>query len=118
MPHLRPYIIEIDSIPSTNKEALRLAQLGAAQGTCVIAREQTQGRGRESRRWESPLDAGLYFSIVLRPTVDARHWALIALLGAVAVHDTLEHLFELSCDIKWPNDILCNGKKLCGILAE
>lgn len=113
-----PTILRFDSLPSTNTEAARQASLGAREGLCVVAREQTAGRGRRERAWVSPKDAGLYFSVVLRPRTDAREWPLITLAAAVAARDALEESCELQTDIKWPNDLLASGRKLCGILAE
>jgi BirA family biotin operon repressor/biotin-[acetyl-CoA-carboxylase] ligase len=115
---IQPIIVRFDSIDSTNSEASRQAKLGAPEGLCIIAREQTAGRGREQRVWLSPPDTGLYFSIVLRPAKEMRHWPLITLMTAVAVHDALKSAFEIACDIKWPNDIYCRGLKISGILAE
>src|SRR5919112_996561 len=115
---LTPTILRFDSLPSTNTEAARQASLGAAEGLCVVAREQTAGRGRRERAWVSPKDAGLYFSVVLRPRLDAREWPLITLAAAVAARDALEEACALSADIKWPNDLLARGRKLCGILAD
>lgn len=91
---------------------------GAAEGTCIVAREQTRGRGRQQRVWVSPPDAGLYFSILLRPRLDASRWPLITLMAAVAVTDALAEACALAVDIKWPNDIFVNERKLGGILAE
>jgi len=113
-----PTIMRFDSLPSTNTEAARQASLGAREGLCVVAREQTAGRGRRERAWVSPKDSGLYFSVVLRPRTDARRWPLITLAAAVAARDALEEACALSADIKWPNDLLARGRKLCGILAE
>lgn len=91
---------------------------GAAEGLCVVAAEQTAGRGRLDRRWISPKDAGLYFSILLHPQMAQKEWPLLTLLAGVAVHDALLDSCALATDIKWPNDILANDRKLCGILAE
>jgi BirA family biotin operon repressor/biotin-[acetyl-CoA-carboxylase] ligase len=92
---------------------------GAPEGLCVVAREQTKGRGRQERVWVSPTDAGLYFSIVLRPVrLDVRAWPLLTLMAALAVRDALLEACELETDIKWPNDIMAGEGKLCGILAE
>lgn len=113
-----PTILRFDSLPSTNTEAARQASLGAREGLCVVAREQTAGRGRRERAWDSPKDSGLYFSVVLRPRTDAREWPLITLAAAVAARDALEEACALPSDIKWPNDLLAQGRKLCGILAE
>src|SRR5215207_8691135 len=115
---LTPTILRFDSLPSTNTEAARQAAHGAPEGLCVLAREQTAGRGRRERTWVSPKDAGLYLSVVLRPTLEARLWPLITLAAALAVRDALGEACGLAADIKWPNDLLAGGKKLCGILAE
>jgi BirA family biotin operon repressor/biotin-[acetyl-CoA-carboxylase] ligase len=115
---LAAQILRFDSLPSTNLEAARRALAGAAEGVCVVAAEQTAGRGRLQREWVSPKNAGLYFSIVLRPAFEQSGWSLLTLMAAVAVHDALFDACSLETDIKWPNDILVEEKKLCGILAE
>jgi BirA family biotin operon repressor/biotin-[acetyl-CoA-carboxylase] ligase len=115
---MHPTILRYDSLPSTNTEAARAARLGVPEGLCVIAREQTAGRGRRERVWSSAMDAGLYFSIVLRPLVELKLWPLLTLMSALAVHDALQEACELESDIKWPNDIYAGERKLCGILAE
>ncbi|HVG29675.1 MAG TPA: biotin--[acetyl-CoA-carboxylase] ligase [Pyrinomonadaceae bacterium] len=114
----RPVILRFDSLPSTNTEAARQASAGAAEGLCVVAREQTAGRGRRERAWVSPRDAGLYFSVVLRPRLEPAAWSLITLTAAVAVRDALVEACSLPTDIKWSNDLLARGRKVCGILAE
>ena len=111
-------ILRFDTIESTNTEALNQARRGASEGLCVIAKQQTAGRGRHGRNWVSEKDSGLYFSIVLRPKIAPRFLPLITLMTAVAVHDTLEELYKIECDIKWVNDIHVRDKKICGILAE
>ncbi len=113
-----PQVLRFDSLPSTNAEAANRAIAGAAEGLCVVASEQTAGRGRLDRQWASPKDAGLYCSIILRPQFDQSQWPLLTLMAAVVVHDTLLDTYALETDIKWPNDILAGDKKLCGILAE
>jgi BirA family biotin operon repressor/biotin-[acetyl-CoA-carboxylase] ligase len=115
---LTPTILRFDSLPSTNTEAARQAALGAPEGLCVVAREQTAGRGRRERSWVSPKDAGLYLSVVLRPAFESRDWPLITLAAALAARDALVEACGLAADIKWPNDLLAGGRKLCGILAE
>jgi BirA family biotin operon repressor/biotin-[acetyl-CoA-carboxylase] ligase len=117
-PRLTPTILRFDSLPSTNTEAARHAALGAPEGLCIVAREQTAGRGRQQRSWVSPKDAGLYFSVVLRPTFGASDWPLITLAAALAARGALLEACALETDIKWPNDLLAGGRKLCGILAE
>lgn len=111
-------ILRFDSIDSTNNEAIKQARSGAEEGLCVFARQQTAGRGRHGRTWISEKDSGLYFSLVLRPKVESKFLPLITLMTAIAVHDALETLYEIDCDIKWVNDIHVAGKKICGILAE
>jgi BirA family biotin operon repressor/biotin-[acetyl-CoA-carboxylase] ligase len=113
-----PTILRFESLPSTNTEAARQAALGAPEWLCVVAREQTAGRGRRERSWVSPKDAGLYVSVVLRPTLAPRDWPLITLAAALAARDALAASCGLEADIKWPNDLLAGGRKLCGILAE
>lgn len=97
---------------------MRQARAGAREWLCIVAREQTLGRGRLDRSWHSPKDAGLYFSIVLRPQLKMNAWPLITLMAALAVADALRQLYGLSTDIKWPNDVCLGDRKLCGILAE
>lgn len=111
-------ILQFDSIDSTNLEAIRQAKAGAPEGLCIIAREQTRGRGRLDRSWHSPKDAGLYLSIVLRPRFEFARWPLINLAAALAVHDAILKACDLKVDIKWPNDVCAVDRKLCGILAE
>ena len=110
-------ILRFDSIGSTNDEALRQARAGAGEGLCIIAKQQTAGRGRHGRRWISEASSGLYFSAILRPRIDAKDIPLITLMAGVAVHDSLQE-FGLAPDIKWVNDLLVGDKKIAGILAE
>jgi BirA family transcriptional regulator, biotin operon repressor / biotin---[acetyl-CoA-carboxylase] ligase len=111
-------ILRFDSIDSTNTEAINQAKRGADEGLCIVAREQMMGRGRHGRTWISEKDAGLYFSLVLRPKIEIRVLPLITLMTAIAVHTSIEKTFQIECDIKWVNDIHVRGKKICGILAE
>jgi len=111
-------ILRFDSLASTNDELASQAAAGAAEGLCIVAGEQTAGRGRLQRQWSSPAGAGLYLSVLLRPKVAPQLWTLLPLLAALAVHDALLSASNLETDIKWPNDILWRGRKLCGILAE
>lgn len=113
-----PLIVRFDRVGSTNTEAARHAARGAAEGLIVLAREQTDGRGRRERSWSSPPDAGLYLSIVLRPRLKLELLQLITLVSAVAVCDALRDECNLVADIKYPNDLLVGGRKICGILAE
>lgn len=115
---LKPKVLRFESLPSTNTELARLASAGAAEGLAVVADEQTAGRGRLQRQWLSPKGAGLYFSILLRPKIPTEHWPLITFMAALAVGDALTEAVDLQTDIKWPNDLLVNERKICGILAE
>ena len=110
-------LLNFDTLDSTNTEALRQARLGADEGLCIVASQQTAGRGRHGRTWVSEKDAGLYFSIVLRPKLETRFLPLITLMTGVAVHETLAE-FGATADIKWVNDVLVNDRKISGILAE
>lgn len=112
------HTLRFESLPSTNLEAANRAIEGAPEGLCIVSGEQTAGRGRLGRQWVSPAGAGIYFSIVLRPQFDQATWPLLTLMTAIAVQETLATACALQTDIKWPNDILHNEKKLCGILAE
>lgn len=114
----RPTVLHFESTDSTNLEAMRRAKSGAAEGLCIVAREQTRGRGRLDRSWYSPKDAGLYLSLLLRPAFDVSKWPLIGLSAALAVSDAIQKTAHLTVDIKWPNDVCVNEQKLCGILAE
>lgn len=110
--------LRFETLGSTNTEAAEQARKGASEGLCIVADEQTQGKGRQGRAWTSHEGMGLYMSLVLRPKVDPQYLSLITLGAALAVHDVLAKGYLVAADIKWPNDIMVGGKKLCGILAE
>jgi BirA family biotin operon repressor/biotin-[acetyl-CoA-carboxylase] ligase len=95
-----------------------MAASGVEEGVTVIAREQTAGRGRHGRTWSSPRGEGLYMSVVLRPDINPELSSVITLAAAVAVAETLKLDFQIEADIKWPNDVLASGRKICGILVE
>ncbi|MDN3953740.1 biotin--[acetyl-CoA-carboxylase] ligase [Sporolactobacillus laevolacticus] len=107
-----------ESMGSTQKEALRLADEGAADGTVVLTNEQTNGRGRLGHTWQSHRGTNIAMSLILRPDLPIEKTPQLTLLTAVAAADTIENETGLSCGIKWPNDILFDGKKLVGILTE
>jgi len=115
---LKPNVLRFESLPSTNTELARRASEGAAEGLVILAEEQTAGRGRLQRAWSSPKGAGLYFSILLRPTIPQNYWPLITFMAALAVGDALREAAGVQTDIKWPNDLLSGERKICGILAE
>ena len=118
MPILKPEVLRFESLPSTNTELAQLASEGGREGVTVVADEQTAGRGRLQRAWSSPRGAGLYFSILLRPTIPQNYWPLITFMAAIAVGDALREAAGVETDIKWPNDLLSGERKICGILAE
>lgn len=104
---------------STNLLAKKLAAEGAPEGTVVAADTQSAGRGRLGRNWVSPAGRNLYFSLILRPSVSSLRIPQITLLAAAAIHRALSETFSsINAAIKWPNDILSGGRKLCGVLCE
>lgn len=105
-------------VSSTNDAALSLARRGAGEGTLVIAEEQTEGRGRLRRKWCSSPGLGLWFSLVLRPDLEARRSALVSLVGALGIATALRQEWGVKAQIKWPNDIVVGAKKICGVLSE
>ncbi|MGD8370562.1 MAG: biotin--[acetyl-CoA-carboxylase] ligase [Syntrophobacterales bacterium] len=105
-------------LDSTNLTAMELAQQGAPEGTAVLADQQLRGRGRGSRSWHSPPGVGVYCSIIFRPKFLPSMAQLITLMTAVAVARAVSLKTSLSPQIKWPNDILVNEKKVGGILSE
>jgi BirA family transcriptional regulator, biotin operon repressor / biotin---[acetyl-CoA-carboxylase] ligase len=112
-----------EQIGSTNSDAARWADQGAADLALVLADEQTTGRGRQGRKWFTPPGAALAFSLVLRPasgeTLDMTvHLARLTALGALAICQALRHSYGLAAEIKWPNDVLLERRKVAGILAE
>lgn len=111
-------VLRFDSVGSTNDLARERAAAGAPEGTCVIAREQAAGRGRQGRAWASPPGEGLYLSVILRPTIRAADSAVLTLAAAVAVAETLMLDYQVPADIKWPNDVMASSRKICGILVE
>jgi BirA family biotin operon repressor/biotin-[acetyl-CoA-carboxylase] ligase len=116
-PDLEQRIHYFPQIRSTMDAARELAKKGAGEGTIVIAEAQTRGRGRLSREWLSP-EGGIYFTIILRPRISPAYAPRINLMAALAVAATIRKLFGLKAELKWPNDVLVAGKKVCGILAE
>lgn len=103
------------SIGSTNDRAAELAQAGAPEGATVLASEQTAGRGRHGRSWDTLAGAGLALSVVLRPGADRASG--LGLIGGLAVVEAIA-AFQLRGRIKWPNDVLLEGRKVAGVLAE
>lgn len=111
-------LYQYGDIGSTNVRAAELAESGAPEGTLVLADRQLHGKGRLSRNWHSPAGVGIYQSLVLRPKISATTAAAISLVAALALAETIEQLYSLEAQIKWPNDILHDGRKLAGVLTE
>jgi BirA family biotin operon repressor/biotin-[acetyl-CoA-carboxylase] ligase len=104
-------------IPSTMDEAIALARQGCPACTVVVAQRQTLGRGRMKRTWVSA-DGGLYFTIVVRPTLAVMSASLVNLAAAIDMADLLRSAYSVDAVLKWPNDILAGHRKLCGILSQ
>ncbi len=107
-----------DVLESTNVTAKEEAAKGAESGTVIVADMQTAGRGRRGREWSSPAGKNLYFSLLLKPDFDPNMASMLTLVMALAVAKGMEQMMLPSVEIKWPNDIVMNGKKVCGILTE
>ena len=111
-------VIYFSQIGSTNDEAKKRAVDGCPEGTLVITETQLGGRGRLARGWFSPFAKGIWFSVILRPPFPPQEAPKCTLMAAVALNRAIRDCTGIACGIKWPNDILCNGKKLVGILTE
>lgn len=110
--------VYLDTVDSTNKYARELAAQGAQHGTLVLADTQTGGRGRRGRSWISPAGEGIFMSLILRPDLPPSRVAKLSLLTALAVANAIERATGLDARIKWPNDIVIEGRKVCGLLLE
>ena len=111
-------IISYKKVDSTNTIAYGLAEGGLKEGSVILAEEQAKGKGRHGRTWLSPPNGGIYFSIILRPQITPKEISKITLLAAVATAKAIREATGLLTMIKWPNDILVNHRKVCGILTE
>lgn len=107
-----------ESTDSTNLQAKRLMEEGAPEGVLVVGGEQTQGRGRRGRSWQSPPGTNIYMTLGLRPDLRPDLAPMVTLIDALAVAEAVEETCGLQAQIKWPNDVVVGGKKICGILTE
>lgn len=107
-----------ESTGSTNLDAKRLLEEGAPEGVLVVGGEQKQGRGRRGRSWQSPPGTNIYMTLGLRPEFQPDLAPMVTLLDAMAVAEAVEETCGLKTQIKWPNDVVIGGKKICGILTE
>lgn len=111
-------VIVYDETDSTNNRAKDFGKKGCVDGTLVISDCQTAGRGRIGRSFSSPFGDGIYMSLLLKPDIDESHISEITLLSALAISRALDKYHKIKTNIKWPNDLLINGKKITGILTE
>lgn len=111
-------IVFFEKTDSTNLQARALAEQGAAEGLVVIADQQSEGKGRMGRFWVSPPRVNLYLSVLLRPAIELQNVTQITFLSAVAVAEAIEASGSFKPQLKWPNDVLLNGKKVAGLLNE
>ncbi len=111
-------IVYLEKTESTNKEAKKLAENGAAEGTLVIAEEQTKGRGRLSRSWLSGPNENILMSLIFRPALPLPGIFNLTMIASIAIVKAIKKATGLKTKIKWPNDIYCGNKKLAGILTE
>jgi BirA family biotin operon repressor/biotin-[acetyl-CoA-carboxylase] ligase len=107
-----------EEIGSTNDEAFRLGLAGAPEGTALIGNSQSAGKGRMQRVWHSPAGSNIYTSIILRPQIEPARTPQISILAGVAVAEVLDSYCPDRIELKWPNDVLIDGKKVCGILSQ
>ncbi|MBI3359873.1 MAG: biotin--[acetyl-CoA-carboxylase] ligase [Chloroflexi bacterium] len=107
-----------ESIGSTNDEARRMAEGGAPEGALVVADEQVTGRGRAGRSWQTPRGAALAASFILRPDLAPAQLGRITMLGGLAAAEAIDKIIGGRASLKWPNDVLLDHKKVCGVLAE
>lgn len=111
-------LLAFTRLASTQETCRHHAEAGAREGLIVVAGYQTRGRGSRGRTWAAPPGTGLLFSVLLRPTRAPAEWATLTLVGALAVAEGLETLGGLAPRLKWPNDVLLDGRKVAGLLAE
>jgi len=111
-------ILSFDEIDSTNNEVKRRAEAGAGHGLLAVSEVQTAGRGRMGRPWSSPAGSGIWMSLLLRPALSPIQASGLTLVMALAVREAIMAMTGADCGIKWPNDIVSEGKKVCGILTE
>lgn len=111
-------ILYLDEVDSTNTAAKKAAENGAVHGTLVVSERQTGGKGRRGRAWDSPRGTGIFMTLILRPNMAPVHASMLTLVAALAVADGIRECTGAESLIKWPNDIVMSGKKICGILTE
>lgn len=111
-------VIYFDETDSTNTKAAEFAQKGYPNGTLVVADKQTAGKGRRGRNWESPSGSGIFMSLMIKPDINPNNASMLTLVTALSVANAITDVTGQQALIKWPNDIVMNGRKICGILTE
>lgn len=111
-------VLYFDTIDSTNIKAQELAEKGYQSGTLVVADKQESGKGRRGRSWVSPSGTGIFMTLMIKPDINPNNASMLTLVAALAVAKTITSVTGEEALIKWPNDIVINGKKVCGILTE
>jgi len=114
----RPRIHHYFRVGSTNVAAMQAAAGGEPEGAVFVAEQQTAGRGRGGHSWESAQSLGIYASVVLRPVLTPADTLLLSLIAGIAVAEAVQSITGLHPDLRWPNDVLLGGRKICGILTE
>jgi len=108
----------LEEVDSTNNEIRKLGDAGAEEGTIVVAEQQTGGKGRRGREWYSPAGTGIWMSVLLRPELSPDKVSGMTLMAALSVCRAIRTVTGLETQIKWPNDLVIDGRKVCGILTE
>lgn len=111
-------VLYFDTIDSTNTKAQELAEKGYPSGTLVVADKQESGKGRRGRSWVSPSGTGIFMTLMIKPDINPNNASMLTLVAALAVAKAITSVTGEKALIKWPNDIVVNGKKVCGILTE
>lgn len=111
-------VVFLEEVSSTNERLAKLAREGKKEGLLVVAQQQTAGRGRRGKSWTSPKGTGIWMSLLLRPNLPPVKAPMLTLLAGLAVCKSIGRVTGLPAAIKWPNDVLIHGKKVCGILTE
>lgn len=111
-------VLYFDTIDSTNTKAQELAEKGYQSGTLVVADKQESGKGRRGRSWVSPSGTGIFMTLMIKPDINPNNASMLTLVAALAVAKAITSVTGEKALIKWPNDIVVNGKKVCGILTE
>ncbi len=111
-------VVYYEETDSTNIRAKHLAEAGYPEGTLAVAEKQNAGKGRRGRRWTSPEGTGIWMSLVLRPDIAPAQASMLTLVAALGVSEGIYEYARIPAQIKWPNDLVLNGRKICGILTE